>query len=269
MVRKPVVAGQFYPGSRDALLKMVESLVDKTAAEKDAIGALCPHAGYIYSGRVAGRVLSYIKPKSSYIIIGPNHTGLGVPFGTDTSDSWATPLGEVKLHKRLSELILKNCRYIKKDSLSCSAEHSLEVQLPFLQCLNKNFKIVPIVATDAVPDVYREIAAAIVKSVKEMKLEKDVVIIASSDMTHYEPDETARKKDASAIEAILELNEDKLLEVVSDLNISMCGLAPSAIMISASKLLGAKKTALVKYETSAASSGDFSSVVGYAGIAVY
>ncbi len=268
MVRNPAVAGQFYPDSKDALLKKVESLIDGVAKKEDAIGVLSPHAGYMYSGPVAGSVFASIKPKSVYIIMGPNHTGLGEMFGLATGEAWRTPLGEAKIDRALADRIKEVCAFIRNDDLSHIHEHSIEVQLPFLQFLQKDLKFVPIVISYATLDIYREIGRAIGKAVKDLKLEKDVVIVASSDMTHYESQEAAKMKDSVAIEAILKLDEEKLMEKISSLNISMCGYAPTAIMIVAAKELGAKKARLINYQTSGAASGDWSSVVGYAGIVI-
>lgn len=268
MVRKPTVAGQFYSGSEKSLAREVESLIDKNAKKEDAIGIVSPHAGYIYSGPVAGSVLSRIKPKSTYIIMGPNHTGMGEQFSLSADESWKTPLGEVKIDKTLANQIMKSSKYIKEDDLAHVHEHSIEVQIPFLQVLQKDFKIVPIVISYADLGVYREIGKELARSVKEVKSEKDVTIIASSDMTHYEPQGTAKKKDSKAIEAILELDEAKLVDCIDRFDISMCGFAPVAIMLVAAKELGAKKAELVKYQTSGDTSGDYSSVVGYAGVLI-
>ncbi|MBI4974634.1 MAG: AmmeMemoRadiSam system protein B [Candidatus Omnitrophica bacterium] len=268
MVRQAAVAGQFYPASEKLLLRQVESLIDRKTAREDAIGVVSPHAGYIYSGSVAGSTLASIKSKSTYIIMGPNHTGLGAEFSLSRIELWETPLGKVKIDKPLANQIAKSSRYIKEDDLAHSHEHSIEVQLPFLQTLQKDFAFVPIVISSAELDIYRVIGIEVATSIKELKLEDAVTIIASSDMTHYEPHEIARKKDSLAIEAILELDEEKLVASIDRLNISMCGYAPVAIMLVAAKELGAKKGRLVKYQTSGDASGDYSSVVGYAGIII-
>jgi len=268
MIREPVAAGQFYPGSKTALLREVESLIGKSAKREDAIGVVSPHAGYIYSGAVAGATFASIEPKPAYIIMGPNHTGLGERFGLSRSDAWRTPLGDVKINRALADAIKRNSKHVKDDDESSSSEHSIEVQLPFLQVMQKDFKFVPIVISYAALDIYREIGRSLAKSVKDLNMEKDVTIIASSDMTHYEPHGAARKKDSVAIEAVLELDEERLAADVERLDISMCGYAPTAIMIVAAKILGAKKGRLVKYRTSGDASGDYSSVVGYAGIVI-
>lgn len=267
--RNPIVAGQFYPGSKDSLLKELKSLIDSTLkSEADAIGILSPHAGYIYSGHVAGSVFGSIKPRATYVILGPNHTGMGEDFGLATAPLWMTPIGEARMDKALADLIRKNSIHVKEDNLSHAHEHSIEVQLPFLQFIQSDFKFVPIVVAAASLDIYREVGGAIARSIKDLKMERDVTIIASSDMTHYESQENASRKDSVAIEAILELNEERLLDRVSNLDISMCGYGPAAVMIVAAKELGAKSGRLVNYETSGAASGDYSSVVGYAGIII-
>lgn len=268
MIRNPAVAGQFYPGSRDSLLKEVDSLLGERSNSEDAIGMLSPHAGYVYSGPVAGAVFAAAIPREIYIVLGPNHTGLGLAFGVSTASAWKTPLGDVKIDKELAGCIKKNSKHVKDDDLSHQHEHSIEVQLPFLQCVQKNFKFVPIVVSYAPIDVYRDIGAALADSIKELKLEKKVTIIASSDMTHYESQASAAKKDNSAIEAIFELDEGELVKRISDLDITMCGFGPAAIMIAAVKLLGAGRARLVRYATSGDVSGDYSSVVGYAGMIV-
>lgn len=267
-IRKPVVAGQFYPGTNAALLSSLESLVDKKRSKEDAIGVVVPHAGYIYSGRVAGDVFSAIRPKDTYIILGPNHTGMGETFGLSTSSSWKTPLGDVKIDRALADAIMKNSEYVRADDASSAGEHSIEVELPFLQFLQKDFTFVPIVVANSEVATYRALGMAIASAVKDLRMESSVTIVASSDMTHYESQEEAKRKDAAAIDAILNLDEYQLIESVARLDISMCGSAPTAVMIAASKELGAKSAKLIGYSTSGDASGDYSSVVGYAGIIV-
>jgi AmmeMemoRadiSam system protein B len=266
MIREPVVAGQFYPGSPSSLEIQLSKLIDKQAQKEDIVGAVSPHAGYMYSGAVAGATLSRIKFKETFVIMGPNHTGYGKPFSIMTEGAWRTPLGEVKIDSKLAKQILTESRNLEEDQVAHLYEHSIEVQVPFLQYFKKDIKIVPIVLSHAPRAVYKEMGKAIAKAIKELKAE--AVIIASSDMTHYEPQETAKRKDNQAINAILELNEDELLNRVEKLNISMCGYAPTATLITAAKELGAKQAELVKYQTSGDVTGDYSGVVGYAGIIV-
>jgi AmmeMemoRadiSam system protein B/AmmeMemoRadiSam system protein A len=266
MIRKPVVSGQFYPASSSQLKAMIKEMVDEKAVKEDIIGVVSPHAGYIYSGPVAGAVFSRVKFKDTFILMGPSHTGMGEPLSIMTQEAWSTPLGEVKIDSELGKKLLATSSYLKEDSLAHEYEHSLEVQLPFLQYFKSDIKIVPIVLSYASGTTYKEIGKEIAKAIKE--LNKEVVIIASSDMTHYEPQESAQWKDTQAIEAILDLNEDELLKRVDELNISMCGYAPTVSLIAAAKELGATGAELVRYQTSGDTTGDYSAVVGYAGIII-
>jgi len=267
--RPPAVAGQFYNGSRESLRKEVASLVNEKAAKVSAIGVLSPHAGYMYSGPVAGSVFSSIEPSGVYVILGPNHTGLGHEFALSKSVAWSTPLGEVAIDRELGSAIKENTKYVTDDDIAHQSEHSIEVQLPFLQYTVKDFKFVPIVVSGSTLDIYREVGKAIAKAIMDLRLLKKAVIVASSDMTHYESRSEAARKDKMAIEAILKLDEEELVKRISSYDISMCGYAPAVIMISAAKDLGAKDARLVKYATSGDVTGDDSSVVGYAGIVVY
>ncbi len=266
MVRNPVVAGQFYPGSAAELSAMIEMMVDKKAAKQEVVGLVSPHAGYIYSGPVAGAVISRVKFKDTFIIMGPNHTGMGKPLSIMTRGVWKTPLGEVEIDAELAQRILTASRHLTEDDIAHQFEHSIEVQLPFLQYFKPDIKIVPIVLAHSGGEVYKEIGQGIAQAVKESG--REVVIMASSDMTHYEPQDSAQHKDTQAIEAILELNEDELLKRVEELNISMCGYAPTVSLIAAARELGATGAELVKYQTSGDTTGDYAAVVGYAGIII-
>jgi len=266
VIREPIAAGQFYPGSADGLKKMLESMVDDRAEKVNAIGLISPHAGYIYSGVVAGAVISRIKFSNTFVLLGPNHTGRGKDFSIMASGSWITPLGEVEIDAQLAKRIIASSSYLEEDMAAHQYEHSLEVQLPFLQYFKSDVRIVPVILGQARGGIYKKIGKELAGTIKESK--QRVTILASSDMTHYEPQESARKKDNKAIEAILNLDEDELLRRVADFDISMCGYAPVVTLISAAKELGAKKAELVKYQTSGDASGDYRSVVGYVGILV-
>jgi AmmeMemoRadiSam system protein B/AmmeMemoRadiSam system protein A len=266
MIRNPVVSGQFYPASPSQLKAMIEGMVDEKAAKEEVIGLVSPHAGYIYSGRVAGAVISQIKFKDTFIIMGPNHTGMGKPCSIMTEGRWKTPLGEVEIDSELGTRILSSSSYLQEDFAAHQYEHSIEVQIPFLQYFKPDIRFVPIILAYSSGAIYKEIGREIAKAIKDSG--KEVVIIASSDMTHYEPQESAQRKDMHAIEAILDLNEDELLRRIYELDISMCGYAPTVSLISAAKELGATGAELVKYQTSGDTSGDYTSVVGYAGIII-
>ncbi len=266
MLREPAVAGQFYPESPSQLKSMVESFIDKSAEKEDVVGLLAPHAGYIYSGAVVGAVLSRVKFKDTFIILGPNHTGNGKPFSVMTEGSWRTPLGEVQIDSELAKKLVSISSYLKEDQRAHEFEHSIEVQLPFLQYFKPDVKFVPIILSLGNGDIYKQIGHDIVKALRDLK--REAVIFASSDMSHYEPQGIAKKKDHQAIEAMIDLNQDELLKRVEEQDISMCGYAPAVVMLTAAKELGATSTKLIKYQTSGDVSGDYNAVVGYAGIIV-
>jgi len=245
---------------------MIKEMVDENVAKQEVIGLVSPHAGYVYSGPVVGATLSRVELKDTVIIMGPNHTGSGKPLSIMTEGVWKTPLGDVEIDSELGKEILVASSYLQEDQLAHQHEHSIEVQLPFLQYFKPDIKLVPIILAQAREDVYQEIGREIAKVIKESN--KEVIIIASSDMTHYESQRAAQTKDNQAIAAILELNEDELLKRVQELDISMCGYAPAVSLISAAKELGATGAELVKYQTSGDTSGDYTAVVGYAGIII-
>lgn len=267
-LREPAVAGQFYPSSAAAIKKQLASFLDKNPTPLDCIACMMPHAGYIYSGRVATQTASRVKIKDTVILLGPNHTGYGAPFSIMKEGAWKTPLGTISVDTKLAESILEAVPLLQHDPTSHAYEHSLEVELPILQYFKQDFKIVPIVFLADDFHKLKEIAKGISRVIQESGKKDATLLIASSDMTHYETLEDAARKDNEAIQAILDLNEDRLIERINHLNITMCGYAPAVVMIVCAKLLGATKTELVKYETSAEASGDTSSVVGYAGIIV-
>ncbi len=267
-LRAPFVAGQFYPAQVNELNKLISSFADKSTQKKDCLGIVLPHAGYIYSGRVATQTISKVNIKDTVILLGPNHTGMGKEFSIMPQGVWRTPLGDLEIDSVLAGLFLKKSRYLKADALAHLEEHSLEVQLPILQYFRGNFKIVPIaIKTDELFNL-KELGNELAQVIRENNLEKTVMLVASSDLTHYEAQKIAEIKDALAIQAITELDEGELEKVVRESKISMCGFAPITVLISAAKLLGAKNGELVKYQTSGQTSGDLSSVVGYAGIII-
>ncbi len=265
-IRNPAVAGQFYPANRASLEKQLRELLPEEKDFFDAKGVVMPHAGYIYSGHVAGEVISKIKPRELYIILGTRHTRDGKPFSLMSEGIWQTPLGDVEIDNKFSKRLLEISKYLKDDEAAHIDEHSIEVEIPFLQYKNKPFKLVPIVITTANLEVYSVIAKDLSDCIKESRI--DALIIASSDFTHYEDHKSASRKDKLAIDAILELDEKKFLKAIREYEISACGYAPIAVMLAAVKLLGAKKAHLIKYQTSGDASGDYESVVGYAGIVI-
>jgi len=266
MVRKPMAAGSFYPELPDKLTKIVESMTDKTAAQEEVLGLVCPHAGYEYSGEVAGATISRVRLTDTVIMLGTNHTGLGPPFSIMTSGMWETPLGYVDVDTELAAKLLENSSYLVEDIQAHLREHSIEVQLPFLQHLKKDIKIVPIVLAQSAASVYKAIGDEIADVINDMG--REVVLLASSDMTHYESQQQVQAKDDYALQAILKLDVDDLLGRLAKQNITMCGVAPVAVLMATVKSLGAQRSELVSYKTSGDASGDCSSVVGYAGVII-
>ncbi len=266
MVRNPAVAGQFYSGDKEQLLKDLADMIPDCRDKKDAIGAVAPHAGYIYSGAVAGAVYANMMPKSTYVLLSPNHTGYGRRFAF-SAEPWQTPLGTVDVDTDLLDAMCHRTSLLAEDETAHISEHSIEVHLPFIQRISPGAKIVPITVQYGNISEFQEVADAIAGAVTETK--RDVVIIASSDMTHYESREAASKKDHLAIRKILDLNAEGLFSVVEEKNISMCGYIPTVIMLMCAKKLKAEQAKLIKYTDSGEMTGDTMQVVGYAGIIVY
>ena len=266
MIREPAVSGQFYPSSPDELKSMIRGMIDEKATKEDVIGYYAPHAGYIYSGPVVGATISRVNLKDTFVIMGPSHTGMGAPFSIMTEGKWRTPLGDVEIDTELAKAILADSSYLKVDETAHAEEHSIEVQLPFIQYLRPDIKLVPITISHANAATYRSIGRAIAKAIKDSG--KEVVIVASGDMNHYESQKITQTKDRQAIESILKMEAGELLERVRDFKISMCGYGTAACLIYAAKELGNAKAELVKYQTSGDITGDYSAVVGYAGILI-
>ncbi len=266
MLRKPAVAGYFYQASPDRLKDQVKKYL-KTDSEKiKALGVLSPHAGFIYSGAVAGAVYSKVILPDTLILIGPNHTGIGASVSLFPDGKWELPNGDVEIDVQLASSIVNKSKYAVADYDAHAGEHSLEVQLPFIQMFTTDFKIVPITMMSAALEVCKEVGHAISLGIKEAK--KDVLIVASSDMTHYESAKSAEEKDKRAIEKILALDPAGLHATIKDYGITMCGFAPAVTMLYAAIELGASRAELVKYMNSGDVSGDYDQVVGYAGIIV-
>ena len=266
MHRTPAVAGRFYDGTRAGLRKQVEQYLVPGHSPQAAIGIMVPHAGLIYSGSVAGQVYSSIAMPKTFIMLGPNHTGLGSPVSIMDDGAWEVPTGTLNIDRRLAGRILKGTSLAARDSQAHAYEHSLEVQVPFITYFAQDVSIVPIAIMSASYENCREIAEAVAKAVQGV--DYPVTILASSDMSHYVADRVARQKDKKAIEKILSLDPRGLYDTVMHERISMCGVFPATVMLIAAQLLGAKNARLISYMTSGDVSGDYDSVVGYAGITV-
>ena len=267
MLRQPFVAGSFYPADAEALLGELDALSPMIPEDEKEIvlGAVVPHAGYLYSGRVAGEVYGRIKSRETFVVIGPNHTGCGHSFSL-SSENWLTPLGEVEVDLELADAIRERAPILKYDSSAHISEHCIEVQLPFIKKFFPDALIVPVCVSSGDIDELKNVAEAIAAAAKS--LGKDIAVLASSDMTHYETRQEASIQDKEAIDALLSLDELRFAKTVEERNISMCGWAPSVMMLVAARELGAAKARLVKYSDSGEITGNISEVVGYAGIIV-
>jgi AmmeMemoRadiSam system protein B len=276
-IRRPCQAGAFYEGTAEALKKQIENcflhkfgpgkiLEAAEVGPRKIVGLVCPHAGYMYSGPVAAHAYYRLaldgKPDIA-VVFGPNHTGYGSGLAVMNEGVWRTPLGDVEVDSETANRIVHKSHIADIDDLAHRFEHSIEVQLPFLQYLyGSKFKIVPICF------LMQDLATAkdIGKAVAEALAGKNAVVIASSDMTHYEPQGSAAKKDMLALKAVEEMDEEKFYSTIEAHGISTCGYGPISALIVAAKVLGAKEAKVLCYKTSGDITGDYSSVVGYAAV---
>lgn len=274
-VRKPAVAGSFYPDEREELLRTIEGCFlhrygpgrkPPSSGERRIFGLVCPHAGYMYSGPVAAN--SYYEGSSLrpdlVVMVGPNHFGVGSGIATMREGSWETPLGTVDVSNEAAEQVVKSSGMIDYDDLAHSRDHCLEVQLPMLQYIySHKFMILPIILWMQDEKTAVDIGKALAELAKR---EENVLLIASSDFTHYEPNEEAHRKDGELIKTILELDVSSYYTVLRRLDVSACGYGAIASIMTAAKILGASKGELLKYATSGDIAGNKSSVVGYGSI---
>jgi AmmeMemoRadiSam system protein B len=264
LLRQAAVAGKFYPGDPAGLLADVESYLSPRQAPVTALGCMVPHAGYIFSGHVAGAVFATLAIPATCIVLCPNHTGMGTPLSLMIRGSWQTPLGTVPIDSQLAIELQRACPLLEEDTLAHRVEHGIEVELPFLQTLRSGLSIVPIVIGTQHYPALRELGMAIAQAVRG----RDVLIVASSDMNHYENDEITRVKDHQALAPLLRMEAEGLYRVARTEHISMCGLGPAVAMLTAATELGATSCELVRYATSGDIFGDRERVVGYAGVVV-
>jgi MEMO1 family protein len=273
MTRNPAVAGPFYSASAATLEAEVAGYLDSSAQPEPMIAAISPHAGLMYSGPVAGSVYGQVAVPATVILIGPNHTGIGPPVSVYPEGAWQMPGGEVPIDGDLAARILACCPYAQADTSAHRWEHCLEVQLPFLQHRRRHVQIVPIVLGIRDPAMCRAVgecvAAIIAQSISPAApAGGQPLLVASTDMNHYESDAITREKDRHAIDAITQLDPDGLDAVVTTHCISMCGIAPTLAVLHAARALGATSAKLVRYATSGDRNGDRTRVVGYAGFTI-
>jgi len=269
-LRHPAVAGRFYPRNPDDLRAEARGYLSQTESAQEApvraIGCIAPHAGYMYSGHVAGAVFARIEIPERCIVMCPNHTGMGRALAIMSEGAWETPLGEVPVDTELAAALKQRFSALHDDAAAHRAEHAAEVELPFLQLRQPKLRFVPIALGTTQFEPLEQLGHALADVIAAQN--DPVLIVASSDMNHYESDAVTRVKDHRAIERILTLDPRGLYDVVTHQDISMCGFGPAVAMLTAARQLGAKSAELVKYATSGDVSGDRDSVVGYAGVVV-
>lgn len=263
-VRRPAVAGKFYSGTEKGLLAELERCIPEDVKAGKAIGIVAPHAGYVYSGGCAGAVYARVAVPDRVAVLSPNHTGRGAEVSVWAEGEWSTPLGGVPVDEELTTALLDKCPSAKADREAHLKEHSLEVQLPFIQKLNGGAKILPVTVGTHDAGALKSLGTALAGVIKGCA--DDVLIVASSDMTHFESAESAKRQDEKALERVRTMDPEGLLAVVERERISMCGAAPVAAMLWAAKELGAAECQLVEYTHSGTVSGDHSNVVAYAGM---
>ncbi len=266
MQRQPAVAGQFYPGSEQKLRAALSQLISENASPIPIKGVISPHAGYMYSGAIAGRLFGRISIPGTVLIIGPNHHGVGEAAALYPEGEWLTPLGVTAINSRLNALLLQHGSYLRNDRVAHQNEHSLEVQLPFIQYLRPDVTISALCIGHGDYAPLRDIGHGIAAAIREFG--EDVLIVASSDMTHYESADSAKQKDEMALARALALDGKGLLDVCHSRGITMCGVVPATVMIEAALNLGASQGELVAYGNSGDVTGDSRQVVGYAAVTV-
>jgi len=268
--RRAAFAGpdSFYPAGQSALEKTLQALINPKAVKVKAVAVVSPHAGYIYSGLVAGAVFSSVMIPATVVILGAPHADFRPRFSVINEGVWESPLGDVAINRELADLVIDSCSLAEVAEKPHEDEHSLEVQVPFLQYFQKDLSLVPVhVNIRSTFEDLENLASGLTSAIR--KFGQNVLIVASTDMSHFISQESAKKKDFLAIDRILALDGRGLFETVRTHNISMCGFQPTTAALLAARGLGATKSELVKYQTSGDVSGDKSHVVGYAGLRIY
>jgi len=266
MIRQPAVAGSFYPADVNQLNDVLAQLLPADAVPQSAKAIIVPHAGYVYSGTVAGELIASTKIPKTVVLLGPNHQGAGHDIAVSGVDRWATPLGDVPIAVSLREQLCHSIPELVVDDRAHQLEHSLEVMLPFLLKCQPELQIIPISLRSLSYQQASELGQGIAAVIQQQK--EDILLLASSDMNHFLDAETTEKLDFMAISAMTRFDPDALYQTVRQNRISMCGVLPAVTVMHAAKQLGASHCKLVRYAHSGQVNGDNSRVVGYAGLAI-
>ncbi|MFP3984133.1 MAG: AmmeMemoRadiSam system protein B [Desulfurivibrionaceae bacterium] len=264
-IRDPAVDDRFYPGDPTTLSQTLEELIPHHAEKKEALAVISPHAGYIFSGKVAGETFARIEIPKDIIVLGPNHYGRGAPVAMMAEGYYKMPLGNIPINSELASIV-DTSGIIEADETAHQLEHSLEVQLPFIQYIRHDFCLLPFVISQLTYSSCVEVGKELARVIKEYG--KPVLLVASTDMTHFESRESATAKDQQVIKHIEDLDPEALYDTVIRQGITMCGIMPTTITLVAALALGARQAELVRYSDSAVTTGDTSQVVGYAGFVV-
>jgi AmmeMemoRadiSam system protein B len=267
MKRQTAVAGQFYSGTSRQLLSDLAGMIPEAQGTRKVTGIIAPHAGYVYSGAIAGAVFAAIEIPATVLILGPNHHGAGAAAALYPDGEWLTPLGPIQINSGFNSLLTRNVPYIESDAVAHQFEHSLEVQVPFIQYLRPDATISALCLGYGDYTAVRQIGEGVAEAIRAY--EGDVLMVASSDMTHYESADSAKRKDGLALDRLQKFDPEGLLQVCRSEQITMCGVIPAAVMLVAAKELGATQVELVAYGNSGDVTGDNRQVVGYAALAVW
>ena len=264
--RHPAVAGRFYTGNPARLRQEVENYLGAAREDLAPLMVMLPHAGYVFCGSIIGETLSKVRLPQSVFLLGPNHSGRGRPLSVWPDGKWLTPLGPVEVDAELAARCLNTTAGFEANLDAHATEHSLEVLLPFLQCHTPGIRVVPVAVALNKLEGLRAAGEAIARCIREEgEAGRDVALVVSSDMNHFDNQEATVQKDTKALAPLLDLLPEELFNTVRAERISMCGVCPATVALFASKDLGAREAKLVAYGTSAAASGDTGRVVGYAG----
>jgi len=264
-LRRPVVAGQFYPAEAAALRRELGRYVTPGGARESWFGGIAPHAGYIYSGATAGALFSRLAVPATAVLLGPKHTGEGAPYAVWPAGAWRTPLGDAPVDEELAAALVDASPLLRADELAHRSEHSLEVVLPFLQYVRPDVAVVPVSLAPLAVSEIDALAGAMAGVLAPRG--RDVIVVVSSDMTHYESAAAAERKDRLALDRVAALDGPGLVEVARAYGVTMCGVWPAAVALGLVRALGASRGVVLHYTNSGEASGDYDQVVGYAAVA--